>query len=196
MSLLIEKLKQNPWLIAGLIVILFCGGFTWLRSAQLSQLTAREESLVHQLETIRENVKRSKNIEQDIQNLEARLASIKEQLFNREERATNINFFYTFEEKLDVLISEVEQLDEKSLRFSQNGPDELKLYSVINYNVTLSGTFREILKFLYEIHQAEPIMRVTDFQINTTNDTDNQPGKLTAEVRVAVLAKKINQTNQ
>lgn len=188
MNLSIEKFKQNPLLAAGLAVILFCVGFIWLRANQMNRLTVREDELINQLETIRENIKHSKNIEQDIQDLEAQVAAIKERLFVKEERAINVNFFYKFEEKLNILISEVEQLDEENLRFVKNGPDELKLYSAIPYSITLDGTFQEILKFLYEIYQLEAIMRVTDFQVDAISKGDGLSRNLVATLRVAVLA--------
>ena len=195
MNLLIEKFKQNPWLAFGLAFTLLCGGFTWIRANHLNQLTAKESELINQLETIRGNAKHSKNIEQDIQNLETHVASIDERLFSREERAINVDFFYKFEEKFNILISEVEQVDEENRRFAKDGFDELKLYSVIMYNITLDGTFQEMLKFLYEIYQLKAIMRITDFQINITDNYDdesrNVAANLTASLRVAVLAENI-----
>lgn len=195
MNLIIEKLKQNPRLLIGLLIALFCVGLTWLRANQLNQLTARENELISELEIIRNNVKYSKNIEQDIQDLDAHVASIKERLFVEEERAININFFYKFEEKLDILISEVNQLDEKNRRFAVEGPDGLKRYSVIMYSMILKGTFEETMKFLYEIYQLETIMRVTGFQIDAASNDDGKNRKLIAKLRIAVLAEN-NQTKK
>lgn len=162
-----------------------------LRANQLSRFAAKEAELINQMDTINENQKKSQNIEQDIQELDAWVASINERLFVEEERAINIDFFYSFEERLDVLISEVKQLEEKNSRYAKNGLDELKLYSVVTYSITVNGSFREVLRFLYEIQQVESIMRVTDFQIDSTGKNDSGSGKLIAKLRVAVLAKNI-----
>jgi hypothetical protein len=118
------------------------------------------------------------------------VGTIDERLFIAEERATNIDFFYSFEDKLDIVISEVDQLEGSALRFSGNGPDALKLYSVVNYEITVGGSFHEILRFLYEIYQIDPIMRVSDFQIDATAGSGSAPDKLSASVRIAVLAAK------
>lgn len=189
MALIIEKLKQNLWLSIGISVILICGVVNLLRANQLSRFAAREAELINQMDTINENKKKSQNIEQDIQELNASVASINERLFAEEERAINIDFFYSFEERLNVLISEVKQLEEKNPRYTKNGLDELKLYSVVTYSITVNGSFQEILRFLYEIQQVESIMRVTDFQIDGTGKNDSESGKLIAKLRVAVLAK-------
>lgn len=191
MVLIIEKLKQNVWLSVGILVILICGVVNLLRANQLSRFAAKEAELINQMDTINENQKKSQNIEQDIQELDAWVASINERLFVEEERAINIDFFYSFEERLDVLISEVKQLEEKNSRYAKNGLDELKLYSVVTYSITVNGSFREVLRFLYEIQQVESIMRVTDFQIDSTGKNDSGSGKLIAKLRVAVLAKNI-----
>ena len=190
MNLIIEKLKQNPWLSVGIVVILFCGGVTWLRADQLNRLADRENELVNQLETFRENIKHSNNIEQDIEDLQACVASIEERLFVEEERAINIDFFYSFEERFNILISEVKQLDEINPRFAKDGLDELKLYSVVMYSIALNGSFQEVTQFLYEIYQHESIMRITDFQIDLMDGNDRESEKLTAKLRIAVLAKK------
>ena len=85
---------------------------------------------------------------------------------------------------------EVDQLKKSNVRFSEDGPDNLKHYSVVNYDITVSGSFHEIVRLLYEIYQIDSIMRVSDFQIDAATDSGSNSDKLSAEIRIAVLAAK------
>ena len=190
MNQIVENLKKNPSILFGIVALVIILTVGFLRFNQLTELSVLESELNLQLDRINANIKHSENIEQDTQKLKALVETIDERLFIAEERSTNIDFFYSFEDKLDILISEVDQLERKNIRFSKGGPDSLKLYSVINYEITVEGSFHEILRFLYEIYQTDNIMRISDFQINTTTDRAEASSILSAEVRVAVLAAK------
>ncbi len=190
MNQLVDNLKKNPSILAGIVVLVICGLVGLLRANQLTELSDLEAELNAKLGTINSNVKQSENIEQDIQQLKEFVEIIDQRLFIVDERSTNIDFFYSFEDKLDIVVSEVDQMKKSSVRFSEDGPDNLKHYSVINYNIIVSGSFHEIVRLLYEIHQIDSIMRVSDFQIDAANDSGSKSDKLSAEIRVAVLAAK------
>lgn len=188
MNQMINNFKKSPSILIGAVVLLICVGFVFFRANQLTKLSAREADLIMKLDTISRNVKNSQNIELNIQELEDLVDTINERLFIAEERSTNIDLFYSFEERLDIKISEVKQQDNLNSRFTEKGPDELKLYSVIDYSITVSGTFKEIVRFLYEIYQIEAIARVTEFQVEAGDMEDS--GNLSAKINVAVLAQK------
>lgn len=188
MNRFIEDFKKSPSFLIGIVMLIICIGFAFVRSNQLTELAAIEADLVQELDTISLNVKNSKDIEQDIQKLENMVNTIDERLFAVEERSANIDFFYSLEERLDVRISEVRQLNAANPRFSQKGPDRLKLYSVIDYSITVNGTFSEVLRVLYEIYQIEAIARVTEFEVDASNVEGSDD--LSATIKVAVLAQK------
>ena len=190
MSQFVGNLKENPSFLVGFAILLACLIFGIIRSNQLTRLSVAEAELNTKLDKISFNIKNSEGIDQDIEALEELVGNIDERLFVSEERSTNIDYFYSFEKSLNIVISEVEQSEESSTRFSKDGPDELKLYSVVDYNITVNGSFHEILRFMYEIYQNDSIMRVSDFQMNATTDKNSESSELLAKVRVAVLATK------
>jgi hypothetical protein len=189
-SPIVDKLKQYPVAVIGALVLILCVGVVFLRSGVVDELSAQEADLIARIRTINENVKNSKNLEQDVEVLMGHVASIDERLFSRSERSINTNFFYSFEDRLDIHISDVNQLTAEDPALMKGGAKELSLYSGIIYDITVRGTFQEILGFLYEIQKVDTLMRVADFQV--ANDTDNEavPGSLLAKLRVAVLAEK------
>jgi len=177
MSELTNIFREHKAMVVGTIVLLIGGIFAFLRAGQVAQMSDLEMELNSELDKINLNSKHAESIYQDTLTLEGCVDSIEERLFVGEERSTNIDFFYSFEEKLNITISEVKQLESDNARFSKGGPDAMKLYSTVSYNITLGGTFQEILRFLYEIHQIDSIMRVTELEIdvpsNRSPDTDS-----------------------
>ena len=190
MNPLVEHLKKNPSLFVGVIALILVGGFGLLRANQITKLSQLEANLKMELDTIHSNVKHSKGIESDTRQLKNLVDSMEDRLFVSEEQSTNINFFYSLEDELNITISEVSQLGQTNRRYSEKGPDELKIYSVVSYNITLNGTFREILRFVYEIYQMDFIMRITDVEIETGYKSGNKADPLEAKIRIVVLAKK------
>lgn len=159
-----------------------------MRGDVVDELSTQETELVARLRTINENVKNSKNLEQDVEALEGYVASIDERLFNRRARAINTAFFYSFEDKAGILISNVNQLSTEDPSLIKGGPHELTLYSGLSYEISASGTFQEILGFIYEIYKANALMRVADLQLDASQGRSTAPRRLFARLRVIVLA--------
>ena len=187
MSLIIDKLKQYPVAVIGAVVLILCVGVAFLRSGVVAELSAQETELVARIQIVNENVKNSKNLEQDVEVLAAQVVLINERLFSRSERSINTDFFYSFEDRLDIQISAVNQLTSEDPALMKGGAKELTLYSGIIYDITVGGTFQEILGFLYEIQRVDSLMRVADFQVDIASGTGATPGALLAKLRVVVL---------
>ena len=187
MNQIVDQLKRYPIAVVAAVILILCLGVGFLRGDVVDELSTQETELVTRLGTINENVKNSNNLEQDAATLEGYVASIDERLFNRRARSINTAFFYSFEDKTKILISDVNQLSSEDPALVKGGPHELKLYSGISYEISASGTFQEILGFIYEIYKANALMRVADLQLDTA-ERSATPGVLSARLRVIVLA--------
>jgi len=190
MSLIVDKLKQYPVAVIGAVVLILCMGVAFLRGGVVAELSAQETELIARIRTINDNVKNSKNLEQDVESLEGYVVSIDERLFDRNERSINTNFFYSLEDQLDIIISDVNQLTVEDPALIKGGPHELTLYSGIVYEITVSGTFQEILGLMYEIQKVDSLMRIANFQVDVANGKGATLGTLFAKLRVVVLAEK------
>lgn len=187
----IESLKRSPSILFGIVALIVCCAVGLLRTDQLTQLSSLEAELNARLDKISFNIKHSENIESDTQRLREIIEIVDERLFIEDERSTNIDFFYSFEDRLDITISEVNQLERGDIRYSEDGPDTLARYSVVYYEINVNGSFHEILRFLYEIYQIDPIIRISGLQIGTDfGNSDATTGVLSAQIRAAVLAAK------
>ena len=165
-SKLTDKLRQYPLAVLCSVIIIVCGVAIFLRGGLASELSIKESDLTSRIRTIDQNVENSKNLKQDTEDLAAVVEKMNALLFNRYERAINVSFFYEFEDKAGVVISNISQLPQPDPIYSDEGPRKLDLHSTLVFNITLSGSFANVLKFLYEIDRAEPIIRVADFQVS------------------------------
>jgi hypothetical protein len=187
---MVDKMKQYPAAVVGALVLLLCVGGIYLRFDLVDQLSARESQLIKRMQTINQNIKNSKNLGTEVEVLSDQIITINERLFRRSARSMNTNFFYSFEDRLDIYISDVKQLAVESPALMKGGAKELTLYSGIMYDVTLIGTFQEILRFIYEVQKVDSLMRVADFEVTSATSPGAVPGALRGQLRIAVLAEK------
>ncbi len=190
MNLIIDKLKEYPVAVISALVFIGCAVVVFMRGDLVAELSLRETELIAQIRTVNDNVIDSRNLEQDVESLQGYVAAIDERLFNRNERSININFFYSFEDKLDIIIADVSQLTIEEPALIKGGPNELSLYSGIVYEIRVGGTFQEILSFMYEIQQVDALMRIANFEVHAATAQRAVPEALLAKLHVVVLAEK------
>jgi len=190
MNVIIDKLRDYPIAVVGALVFIVCVAVVFVRRDVVPELSVQETELIARLRTINDNVIDSKDLEQDAESLLSYVASIDERLFNRNERSINTAFFYSYEDKLDIIISNVSQLTDEDPALIKDGPNELSLHSGIVYEIRVDGTFQEILEFMYEIQQADALMRIANFEVYASTAVGAAPGTLSAKLHVVVLAEK------
>lgn len=188
-SVIIDKLKQYPTAVICTVLLLIFVVVIFLRGGVASELSIKEADLNSRIRTIDENIKNSKNLRQETEKLNTMVEVIESSLFNRYERAININFFYGFEEKAGVVISNIIQLPQPAPIYADGGARALQLHSTLVYNINLSGSFSNLLEFLYELERVDPLIRVADLQVSRAGD-ELGGSSVDARLRVLVLAEK------
>jgi hypothetical protein len=188
-SLIIDKLRQYPVAVicAGILLLLIV--IMFLRGGVASDLSLQEADLNSRIRTIDENIKNSKGLGPDAEKLDTMVEQINTLLFNSYERSININFFYGIEDQAGVVISNIGQLAEPDSIYTEGGARKLELYSTLVYSINMSGSFSDILKFLYELKRVDPLIRVADFYVSRGGDALGG-STVDARLRVLVLAKK------
>jgi len=190
MNLIIDKLRDYPIAVIGALVFVGCVVVVFVRGDVIADLSVQETELIARIRIINDNVIDSKNLEQDVESLLGYVATINARLFNRNERSINTAFFYSYEDKLDIIISNVSQLTDEDPALMKGGPNELSLHSGIVYEIRVDGTFQQILEFMYEIQQADALMRIAKFEVYVSTAQGAPPGTLSAKLHVVVLAEQ------
>lgn len=187
---IVLKLKEYPLAVLSVLVVLVCSVAIFLRGGVAQELSAREADLNSRIRTIDQNVKNAKNLKEDVAEAELLAEQIEARLFNRDQRAVNINFFYALEDRLNVRIANISQMPTEDPIYAKGGARALNSHSTIAYNVSLNGRFVDILTFLYELHRVDPLIRVADYQIAKGNARGAATDNLDARLRLIVLAEK------
>ena len=191
MNLIIDKFKEYPAAVISALVFIGCVAVVFMRGDLVPELSVQETELIARIQTIKDNVIDSRNLEQDVESLHGYVAVIDERLFDRNERSINTNFFYSFENKIDIIIADVSQLTVEDPALIKDGPNELSLYSGIVYEIRARGTFQEILGFMDKIQKMDSLMRIANFELYAATTTQEAaPDTLMAKLQVVVLAEK------
>ncbi|MDG1242482.1 MAG: hypothetical protein P8R37_06420 [Opitutae bacterium] len=190
MNLIVVKLKKYPVALISTLVFIGCVIVVFVRGDVIADLSQQETEMIAQIRMINNNVTDSRNLDQDGESLRGYVAAIDQRLFNRNERSINTNFFYSFEDKLDITIADVSQLKIEQPTLMKGGPNELSLYSGIVYEIRVGGTFQEIIGFMYEIQRVNALARIANFEVYTATAQRAAPEALLAKLHVVVLAEK------
>jgi Tfp pilus assembly protein PilO len=181
---LVAFLKQYPIAVLAVVVIVVCMVAVLMRGGRIDVLAEKETELNVRLRTINQNVKNSQDLVEDVETMETLVETIQNRLFDRNQRAVNINFFYDIEDRLNVRMTDIGQVTDLDAIYAKAGANELKLFSTISYQISLDGRFEDILTFIYELQRVDPFIHIASCQVAKGNEL----GSLEARLRLSVLA--------
>jgi hypothetical protein len=189
LSKILDEVKSRPLAVVCGVLALVFALLIFFRGGIGDELAQQEMELTKRLGTIDRNAKASVNLKEEVEQLGGMVEQVETHLFDRDERAVNINFFYGFEDLVDVVISNLSQRLEPDQIYRSGGPRELKLHSTLVFNLSVEGSFENILLFCYELYRADPHIRVADLNVGA-GSREAESGTLTATLRVIVLSEK------
>ena len=189
-QVLLQQVKKYPIAVVSTVILLLLLVLIYLRADLAPSLHEVESELRSSLEVIQKNERKSRGLEADLLALDELVAQMPDHIFVLSERALNTNFFYGFEDQVNVLITEVKPVGADCPILSKGGPNALSLYSVLVYEVNIQAGFNDFLEFLYLIHSSDRFMRVSSFQLTESRDPSITSQVFGARVRVVVLAEK------
>lgn len=189
-QVILQQLKKYPIAVIASTALLVLCVLLFLRSGIVPELQQMESELTSKVRLIEKNALYAQGLEADLKVLNERVGEIPGFLFVPSERALNKNYFYSLENKVEALIADVDLVSESDPVLSKKGPHELKLYSVLVYELNFSLKFYNFLKLLHAIHTTDRLMKVTAFQLTKSKAAGGADDTLAARVRIVVLAQK------
>lgn len=190
LSVISKKFSDYP-------VLFVCGVLTPLalvlllmRAPKLDQYEIELSDLEREWEQILTNSERSNGLEEDIASLEAGLEDIEDRLMQVENVAVNYEFFYDLEEETGVKLGQFSQGAASNGAEMAMSLDKLKHYSVIPYNMTITGSMEEVLGFLDDLNRQDYIVRLDMFRLFPSSTEEGGEDQLGGRLRCFVLAAK------
>mgnify|MGYP005869452303 CR=1 FL=1 len=184
---LFDILKKYPLAIVCFFIFLGCLAFIFVRGDQLTELTTEEASLKDRLEVIERNARYATDLEGQLEQIRSAVEEIDTRLFKVGERAVNTNFFYGMEAMFGIRLTSINQRPGSYIFYNKGEIKELKHYSTMVYNLSLTGQLTDLLSFIYQLRQVEPFMRVADLQMSTAN---RETGSLECSLTVVVMSER------
>lgn len=184
---IIDVLKRYPLATVAFVLLLVVLVIIFVRGDRSIELVAKEVELNAELGVLEANAKNAVNLVSQSDILEGRITLLDAKLFNPEERAVNTNFFYSLETPLNVRIVSVNPVDVKDPSIVKKGPNELKLHNHLIYELSITGSYQNILSFFKGIQEVDAFLRVTSIQVSPQGSAGDL---YAARTRVVVLASK------
>lgn len=189
----LDLLKKYPIACACAGGILILVVVIFLRGGVVDGLEMREEELESRLDVIKGNQRFATGLEADLEEINEQTELLKERIFNRKDLIKNSKFFYSFAnaEDFEISVDQVTQGQNVPAIFDKKGPKELKLHSVIGYDLDVEGEFFDVVNFLQGLDQSEAIIRVAGFDLSHAEE--NKRGiddELRMRIQVFALAEK------
>jgi hypothetical protein len=187
---LLRIIKEYPLAAFCVVLMLVCSVLLFIRGGTADELSAVEAELNSRIRVIDQNVKNSGNLEKDVEILDELVKQLEGKLFDRNQRAVNINFFYSMEAPTGIRITNISQSSEGGAMYVKGGIRALKLLSTISYSISLNGSFENILLFLHRLDRVDPLIRVVDFELSKGNSRGGDGQTLDARLSLIVMAQK------
>lgn len=181
LELLLRKLKENPLALLLCVASLGLLGYVF---AQRDRFVQAEKTIIEMeaaRDVMRTNKIEAKGLKEDMDTLDAYIQDIESRLMIRADNALNVRYFYTLQEETGVKIQSLDQLPPKE---QESGLFSMSFYSVIDFEISLSGTVQSITSFLHLLRSGRYFTHVTHLRLTGSSGIDTSSLNLNATLSV------------
>jgi Tfp pilus assembly protein PilO len=154
-------IKKQPLGFACGLVCLLAAGWLYYRGGEIEKRQAEYDAKSAEAAQISSNVGVSKNLPEQVAELQGYTKELEGRLVKAGQLAVNQQYFYKLEAETEV----------KLLDLRQNPlPRNLKtLYAGIPYNVSIHGSYKQVMTFLQRLEKGRHFCRITSANFIKTN---------------------------
>ncbi len=193
-SSILEYLKKNYVIAICGTVVVVCLGVYFVRNDQITRLAADYDDLSVRHSRILKNLKFASEIEVDLEEMKSMKVESESRLFSPEDLATNQRYFYQIESATGIEMTSIQQVIKPLPTGKQNKKARKKAeqspYQEIIYDMSVQGTYIEILAFLREIEGGSAFTVLDSFAVRDARNTVGDP-KVALRLSVNVLGRKL-----
>lgn len=190
---ILSYLRKNYVIAICSAVVVVCLGVYFVRNDQITRLAADADDLSVRHSRILKNLKFASDIEADLEEIKRMDAEVNARLFAPEDLATNQRYFYQVESATGVEMSNIQQVikplpdakkDKKARKKAEMSP-----YQEILYDMSVTGTYLEVLSFVRAIEGGSAFAVVESVSITGAKNTVGEP-EVEMRLSVSVLGRK------
>ncbi len=155
---LIARLKKQPVGFACGLICLLCAGWLYFRSGEIGKRQADYEAKSAEAAKVSSNVGFSKNLPEQVTELQAASKEMEGRLVRAGQLAVNLQYFYKLEAE-----NEVKLLDVRQNPLPRNTKT---LYVGIPYSVNVQGPYKNVMAFLQRLEKGRHFCRINNATFN------------------------------
>lgn len=149
---LIARIKKQPIGFACVVICLLSGGWLYYRSGEIDARQEEYRVKSEQAAKFISNVAISKNLPDQVAELQAYTKEMEGRLVRAGQLAVNLQYFYKLEAENEVKLLDVRQ---------NPVPKNTKtLYVGIPYNVNIQGPYKNVMAFLQRLEKGRHFCRI------------------------------------
>lgn len=166
---LIAFIKKHPIGVGCAVLAMVLGALTFVRAGTVTELEDELMQLSSQGDRLKNNLKYSVGLDEDLAAVEAAIAEVERKTINPGALATNLQFFYRLEQELALSIIDLRQ----GVLVNTTQPRE---YLSVPYVVSVQGTYLQLIEFLHRLEQGERVVRFVSLNFSPTRGLAAQGG--------------------
>lgn len=175
---LIVRIKKQPIGFACLMICLLSGGWLYFRSGEIDARQEEYRAKSEQAAKFISNVGISKNLPEQVAELQAVTKEMDGRLVRAGQLAVNLQYFYKLEAENEVKLLDVRQ---------NPVPKNTKtLYAGIPYNVNIQGPYKNVMAFLQRLEKGKHFCRINGASFTKTGGTTGD-GTMTLALSLDLL---------
>ncbi len=161
---MIAILKKQPIGFSCGLLCLIIAAVLYIRSDKISESQAEAEAKSAEAAKILTNVSNSKNLPEQVAEIQALRKEMDSRLIRAGQLAINLQYFYKLEAETEVKLLDVRQNN------PPRGPKAL--YIGIPYSLSVQGTFKQLLVFLHRLEDGTHFCHFTSASFSKSGAAD------------------------
>lgn len=176
---LMARVKKQPVGFACGLICLLCAGWLYFRSGDLEARQQEYEAKSAEAARIISNVSISKNLPDQVAELQAITKELEGRLVRASQLAVNLQYFYKLEAENEVKLLDVRQ------NALPRGPKTL--YVGVPYSVNVQGSFKQVMAFVQRLEKGRHFCRVTSATFNKAQGNSDPAVAMTLALNLDLL---------
>lgn len=164
---LIARIKKQPIGFACVVICLLAGGWLYYRSGEIDARQAEYEAKSAEAAKFTSNVGLSKNLPEQVAELQAATKELESRLVRAGQLAVNLQYFYKLEAE-----NEVKLLDVRQNALPRGAKTN---YTGIPYNVNVQGSYKNVMAFLQRLEKGRHFCRISTASFNKSVGSSEGP---------------------
>ncbi|MEO0796454.1 MAG: hypothetical protein AAFX93_14890 [Verrucomicrobiota bacterium] len=181
-EVIIAKVKQYPLAFICGGVLLVAVVLTFLRSDRLPSLETEYEQTLTESDLMNTNRENSVNLEENLAKMQEIVTGIDSRLIDSEAATDNYRYLLQMAEKSGVNLMDPSR--GQVIGAKAAGMNE---YPLVQFSVSVSGPYKNVLIFLYELRTGKYIVRIESLTMSPSNQTAIGSDEVRASIKFSGL---------